>query len=293
MKKKTSFSSIFAGSAMLVCLIVSVLLYMLVLGNPANFEGGDPANSPLPGNYFGMVYHGGFVVPILMSLFLMAIVFSIERFFSIRSAHGKGSIPAFVAKVKAHLEYDDLDEAVKECDKQKGSIGNVIKSSLLKMDQMRRDTHLTPDQKLLSIEKELEDSISLEMPMLNRNLPVLATLASIATLIGLFGTVLGMIRAFAALSVSGNPDSTALAMGISEALINTALGIGTSAIAIVFYNYFTNKIDTLRYSIDEIGLSIIQNFHAKLAGAPTAHRTATVATPVAATTTKGTTTAAH
>jgi biopolymer transport protein ExbB len=274
---------------MLVCLLVSIALYMFVLGNPANFEGGDPNNSPLPGNYFGMVYHGGFVVPILMALFLMAIVFSIERFFSIRSAHGKGSIPAFVAKVKAHLEYDDIDEAVKECDKQKGSIGNVIKSAVLKMEQMRRDTHLSKEQKMLAVEKELEDSISLEMPMLNRNLPVLATLASIATLIGLFGTVLGMIRAFAALSVSGSPDSTALAMGISEALINTALGIGTSALAIIFYNYFTNKIDTLRYSIDEIGLSIIQNFHSKMAGAPTTGHT--VATPVAAKGTASTSTA--
>jgi biopolymer transport protein ExbB len=62
------------------------------------------------------------------------------------------------------------------------------------------------------------------------------------------------------MSSAGAPDATALANGISEALVNTAIGIGTSAIAIIFYNFFTNKIDTLKYRIDETGLSIINSF---------------------------------
>jgi biopolymer transport protein ExbB len=80
---------------------------------------------------------------------------------------------------------------------------------------------------------------------------------------GLLGTVIGMIRAFKALAQAGAPDAIALSTGISEALINTALGIGTSAIAIIFYNYFTNKIDALTYGIDEAGYTIVQNFAAK------------------------------
>jgi biopolymer transport protein ExbB len=59
---------------------------------------------------------------------------------------------------------------------------------------------------------------------------------------------------------AGAPDSSALATGISEALINTAIGIGTSAVAIIAYNFFTSKIDTLTYSIDEAGMSITQTF---------------------------------
>ena len=267
-QSKFSFSSIFAGAAIIIIFIIAWGLFLFVLGNPANFEGGDPNNHPLPGNYLGVVYKGGYIVPILMSFFLMVITFAIERYFTIRSAHGRGSIPAFVQKIKAYLEYDNLDEALKECDRQRGSIGNVIKSALLRMDQMRREPDLTQDQKVLAIEKDLEDAISLEMPMLNRNLPVLATLASISTLFGLLGTVIGMIRAFAALAIAGSPDSTALANGISEALINTALGIAGSAFAIIFYNYFTNKIDTLRYSIDEVGLAIINTFKAKTTGQP-------------------------
>jgi biopolymer transport protein ExbB len=71
-----------------------------------------------------------------------------------------------------------------------------------------------------------------------------------------------MIKAFAALATAGAPDASALANGISEALINTALGIASSAFAIISYNYFTSKIDTLTYSIDEMGFSISQSFKA-------------------------------
>jgi len=99
--------------------------------------------------------------------------------------------------------------------------------------------------------------------MLEKNLVFLATIASVATLMGLFGTVVGMIRAFSALATAGAPDSTALASGISEALINTALGIGTSAVAIIAYNYFTTQIDGMTYRIDEAGYSIAQTFAAK------------------------------
>jgi len=72
-----------------------------------------------------------------------------------------------------------------------------------------------------------------------------------------------MIKAFSALATSGTPDPAALSAGISEALINTAIGIGTSAVAIIFYNVFTNMIDKLTYGIDEIGFSISQTFASK------------------------------
>ena len=116
------------------------------------------------------------------------------------------------------------------------------------------------DQKILAIQKEIEESTALELPMLEKNLVILSTIASVATLIGLLGTVFGMIKAFSALAQAGSPDAVALAEGISEALINTALGIATSALAIIAYNFFTSKIDELTYSIDEAGFSIIQTF---------------------------------
>jgi biopolymer transport protein ExbB len=99
--------------------------------------------------------------------------------------------------------------------------------------------------------------------MLSKNLVILSTCASIATLVGLIGTVVGMIKAFSALASSGAPDANALATGISEALINTALGITGSCIAIIVYNIFTSQIDRITYGIDEANFSILQTFAAK------------------------------
>ena len=77
------------------------------------------------------------------------------------------------------------------------------------------------------------------------------------------GPLTRAVKAFSALAQGGGPDAVGLANGISEALINTALGISTSALAIIAYNFFTSKIDELTYSIDEAGFSIIQTFSAQ------------------------------
>ncbi len=98
--------------------------------------------------------------------------------------------------------------------------------------------------------------------MLEKNLSIIANLVSIGTLTGLLGTVIGMIKAFKTLGASGAPNQAALSSSISEALINTALGIGTSATSIVMYNVFTSKIDKLTYAIDETGFSIVQTYAA-------------------------------
>jgi biopolymer transport protein ExbB len=261
--KPSPLKNFFAGITIVVILIIAHLIYHLILGNGANFEGGNNENHPLPGNYLGIVYKGGPIVPILMSMFLMVLTFSIERYFTISKATGSGSVDGFVRKIKTSLINDNVNEALAECDRQKGSVGNVINSVLHKYKDMVNEPTMNKDQKVLAIQKELEDSTALELPMLEKNLTIIATLASIATLTGLLGTVIGMIKAFAALAQAGSPDATALSNGISEALINTALGIGTSALAIIAYNYFTSKIDELTYSIDEAGFSIMQNFAAK------------------------------
>lgn len=89
---------------------------------------------------------------------------------------------------------------------------------------------------------------------------MLSTIASISVLVGLVGTVLGMIRAFGALATAGAPDALALATGISEALINTAFGIAGSTLAIIFYNFYSTKIDNMTYKIDEVNFSVSQTF---------------------------------
>lgn len=255
-----SFKSIFAAIVIPAAILAAILIYMFILGNPSNFQGGDPNNHPLPGNYLGIIYKGGVIVPLLLSTLIIVLTFSIERFLTISRSKGKGSMDNFMRKIKSYLSTGDIDAAIAECDRQKGSLGNVVRTGLMKYKQVSNAADMDRDQKLAAIQKELEEATTLELPMLERNLVIISTIASVATLLGLLGTVLGMVKAFAALATAGAPDAVSLANGISEALINTALGVGTSALAIIAYNYFTNKIDGLTYRIDEAGFSISQTF---------------------------------
>lgn len=258
-----SLKSTFAAIVIPLEVVLAFLIYYYVLGNPANFEGGDPNNHPLPGNWLGIIYKGRVVVAILIALLMITLTFGIERLITISSATGRGSIKRFVTRIRSMVAQNNIPQAIAECDRQKGSVANVVKAGLLKFDELTRNTELEPEKKVLLVQKDIEETTQLEMPMLERNLVIIATIASVATLMGLLGTVTGMIAAFSAIATSGAPDAVALANGISEALINTALGIGTSAIAIIFYNFFTSKIDTLTYGIDEASYSIIQNFTAR------------------------------
>lgn len=251
-----------AGWVIIGCFVIAVCIYHFLLGNPANFVNNDPNNHPLPGNFLGTIYKGGMVVPIIQTLLLTVIALSIERYFAIRSAFGKGSLVKFVSGIKAALAVGDMERAQELCEKQGGSVANVVTATLKKYGEVEKDKTLSKDQQILAIQKELEEATALELPMMEQNLPIIATITTLGTLMGLLGTVIGMIRSFAALSSGGGTDSIALSQGISEALINTAFGILTGALAVIAYNYYTNKIDKLTYSLDEVGFSIVQTFAA-------------------------------
>ena len=242
------------------CIVVGQLIFFMVLGNESHFL--DGAAKEKPKDFMGTMYSGGWVVPILMATALTLICFVIERALTVFKSKGKVNSAEFVRKVQYHLANKNVDAALSECDKQAGSVGNVMRSGLVKYREMVNNNELDTDQKVLSIQKEIEEATALELPMLEKNLVFLSTIASCATLLGLFGTVMGMIRAFAAMAQAGAPDAAALAGGISEALINTALGIGTSFLAIISYNFFTTIIDGITYGIDESGFTLTQSFAA-------------------------------
>jgi len=257
-----AFSRIFAGLVIVVALVIAILVYNFILGDPGNFENNDPSGHPKPGNYLGMMYKGGPMVPILMANMIIVLSVIVGRFISLRMASGKGSIPLFTRRAKGLIAKRDVEGAMKQCAKQKGSVANVIREGLSRFRAVSATPSLEKEQGVVAIQKEIEEATALELPMLEKNLVILATIASVATLLGLLGTVLGMIRAFSAIATAGAPDAVALSTGISEALINTALGIGTSALAIIAYNYFTTKIDGMTYAIDEAGFSIAQTYAA-------------------------------
>lgn len=261
---KQMFESLFATGAIIIAFLVSYWLYATVMGSPVNFEGNNPNGHPLPGNYMGIIYKGGQIVPILMTCVLTCLIFVIERFITLQRVKGAGSLDSFVATIQSLTAKDKVEDAIAACDKQKGSLANVVKAGLLRYRDLESDKSLEKDQKITSMKQALEEASALELPMLSKNMVILSTLASISVLIGLIGTVLGMIRAFAALAQAGAPDALALATGISEALINTAFGITGSTIAIIFYNYFSSKIDGFTFRIDEAGFSLTQTFAASI-----------------------------
>lgn len=256
-----------------ILLLIGIAIYLFVLGNPGNFKDADKLGSGSvafsdvegkdihPESFLGIIYKGGVIVPILITFMITVIVFSIERALVLGRAAGKGNLDNFVLKVRSLLNQNRVDEALEECDRQEGSVGNVVKEGLTTYKALAHDTTMNKEQKMVALNKAIEEATTLEMPMLEKNMMILSTLGTVATLVALLGTVIGMIKAFFALgSGGGTPDAAALSTGISEALINTALGIGTSAIAIILYNYFTSKIDGLTYKIDEIAMSIQQSF---------------------------------
>ncbi|MDZ4663480.1 MAG: MotA/TolQ/ExbB proton channel family protein [Bacteroidota bacterium] len=261
--KKTSggFPLIVSALAIVICICIGWFIYKAILGSAANFEGGDSEKGH-PHNILGTMYKGGFIVPILIGFLLTVITFAIERFITIMKANGTGRTDQFVSKIKSLIANHDFEGAIAECNRQKGSLANVVHEGIVKYQFVQNDTSMDKEAKVHAIQKALEEATSLELPMLSKNMVVISTMASIGTLAGLIGTVVGMIRAFAALSAAGAPDTSALATGISEALVNTLVGILTSAFAIIFYNYFSNRIDTITYSMDEAGFSIIQEFQA-------------------------------
>jgi biopolymer transport protein ExbB len=203
---------------------------------------------------------GGALVILLVALVIMLIAVVVERWLTLKKANGKNSLTVFLKNVQQAVNTGDIDAAIAACDKQRGSCANVLRAGLEKYKVVVEEGEVKGQKDLMeSIQSSIEEATMLEVPMLERNLVMMSTIASIGTMVGLLGTVIGMIRSFAAMSRAGAPDAIQLALGISEALINTAGGLVAGIGGIVCYNFFTTKIDNFTYMIDEASYSIIQS----------------------------------
>ena len=191
-------------------------------------------------------------MPSCSDLTLMVVTFIVERLFSLSRAQGTGNLPQFLKRVHDHLLKGNIEAAIEECNKQRGSAANILRSGLERYQQVKSDPAYDPEKKLAEVKRAIDEATGLETPLLEKNLIALSTIASISTMIGLLGTTLGMIRSFQALATAGQAASAVqLSIGISEALINTAGGLTAAILAIVAYNYFTNRVDNFVYMIEE------------------------------------------
>ncbi len=249
-------SKYFVIGVVIACLAVGTLIWLVLFGAPGNFK--DAAKHE-PINLLGTIYTGGWVVPVLVGLTLMVVTFIIERLFSLSKAQGRGSLPQFLKRVHDHLLSDNINAAIDECNKQRGSAANILRAGLERYLQVRNDPAYDPEKKLAEVKRVVDEATGLETPLLEKNLVALSTVASISTMFGLLGTTIGMIRAFSALATSGQAASAVqLSIGISEALINTAFGLIAAIMAIVAYNFFTTKVDSFVYMIEEATISMME-----------------------------------
>jgi len=247
--------STFITVIIVVSLIASAIIYYMVFGNVGNFK---TPEKTVPVNIMGAIYLGGPIVIALLALSIMVITFTIERQLSLSKAKGRGPIEPFLKKVQSSLLDGNIDDAIAECDKQRGSIANIIRQGLERYQVLAVDNKLEADQKLQEVQTAVEEAMMLEVPLLEKNLVVLSTIASVSVLIGLFGTVVGMIRAFQALATAGTPNAAELSAGISEALVNTAGGLFAAIVGTISYNYFVTKVGNITYMIDEATYNMLQ-----------------------------------
>lgn len=246
---------LFIALVLIVALVVSVAIWQYVFGAPGNFKDGAVRKDPT--NLMGRVYTGGPLVPLLLTLSIMVITFIIERLLSLNKAKGTGPLTTFLRRIHENLNQGKIKEALEACDKQRGSCANIIRAGLDRYQTVNSGT-ASPEKVVSETQRAIEEATMLEVPLLEQNLVALSTIASIATMVGLLGTVIGMIRAFQALAHAGAPDAIQLAIGISEALVNTAGGLFAAIAGIVAYNYFVTRVDDFTYMIDEAAYSIVQ-----------------------------------
>ena len=241
---------------------ISDLIWGLFMGAPGNFKDGFMRHDPL--NTLGTIHTGGPLVAALLGMLFIAITYIVERYLVISKARGSGDLHAFMKNVKNQLDSNNVQAAIDACAVQKGSLYNIVRSGLERYAQVEKDANIDPEKKIGEVQRSIDEAMNLETPLLEKNLVILSTVASVATMVGLLGTTVGMIRAFAALGASGGAVSAqALSIGISEALYNTAFGLGAAIISILSFNFFTTKVDNFVYMIDEAVLTVMETLTIK------------------------------
>ncbi|MBI4719761.1 MAG: MotA/TolQ/ExbB proton channel family protein [Chitinivibrionia bacterium] len=199
---------------------------------------------------------GGPLLVLGLTCLFLVFTFTVERAIVLTRAGGRGGVSQFMRNIKTTVQEGQMEKAIETCKKQGGCLGNVVGAGLERYRATRAANESDKDV-MEETKRTIEEATALESPILERNLNALSTIASIATMLGLLGTTIGMIRSFHAMGQAGAPDAIQLAIGISEALVNTALGLTTAIIGIVLYNYFAARVDNFLSAIEETSFEVL------------------------------------
>lgn len=181
---------------------------------------------------------GGPVMWPLLFLSILGLAFIFERFWHYHRV--SINTPEFLDKMRKILGQQKIKEAIQLCENYRGPIASILKAGLLKFGHERSE-----------IEKAIDNSGAIEMSRLERGLIWIATISTIAPMLGFLGTVTGMIKAFDVIAAQGMNNPAMVALGISEALITTATGLIIAIPMSLAYNFFTNKVSKLVLEMEE------------------------------------------
>jgi biopolymer transport protein ExbB len=168
----------------------------------------------------------------LLALSVLGITVMIWRWWALRQA--ASGVPTLMKALRTALLDGDISQAISICDRYPGPISSIVKAGLVRAGRPKEEVELA-----------LQDASAHELSVLERGLPILATVAMIAPLLGFLGTVTGMINSFDALASVGLNNPAAVARGISEALITTAAGLIIAIPVQMAYNYFVTNVNGL------------------------------------------------
>ena len=193
-----------------------------------------------------LIARGGVMMMPILFCSVLSLAVIIERAFSLHRAQVTSEV--FFRKAEQPIRRSKIVEALAICDETAGSIPRIVKSGLLKHDRP-----------LEEIREAIEETASYEVPALERYLGILATVATIAPLLGLLGTVTGLIRAFMVIQMkSGLVNPADLAGGIWEALITTVAGLAVAIPTYVAYNYYVNRVNSLITEMEKGASRLLQ-----------------------------------
>lgn len=223
----------------------TILIALLILvGFPGMALAADPASVD-SWKLLSMFEKGGVMMyPILFSSVLMLGI-AIERLYNLRRKNVINS--DFLENVRNQWDWKDIKKTLQLCNSYDNSLSRILKVGVLRVGG-----------KLDEIERAIEGAGQHEASLMNSNLRVLGAVANITPMMGLLGTVFGMIKAFNVISLSGTGNPGLVASGISEALITTAAGMVVGIPALALYHYFRGKIDRYVFEMEEISFQLIE-----------------------------------
>lgn len=181
---------------------------------------------------------GGIMMWPLLGCSILSLAIIIERLIFFYKTDVK--IKPLMEGLLSSIKKDDIDRALKVCDNTKIPIVNTLRNGLMKFREGKE-----------TVRESMEEAGLYEIPRLERYLAVLQALASIATLMGFTGTVMGMIRAFNDIVAHGISSPTVVAKGIAEALITTVTGLFIAIPTLLFYHYFSHRVDKSIIEIEQ------------------------------------------